>query len=730
MLRSWLTALYILWLAVGLLVPVPHLGCTQIERSSLLTFLSHVSALAERPLRWPGGTDDCCLWEGVSCDAGGSVVRLWLPDRGLGGSLPSALQGLGRLVELNLSRNSFGGRLPQFLLWSDHIVVLDLSLNLLVGYLPPPPLPRLENSNRSCTVQFLNLSSNQFQGEFPHLGWLPHLREVDASNNTFWGRIGSPVCGPSSRSIRILDLSNNIFTGSLPAGLGNCSELAVLDVGFNSLSGEIPDDLFAAAQLRRLALPSNRLKGRLRGELISRLLNLVVLDLRSNALEGELPRDLGRLTRLEQLQLGDNGFNGSIPAELLSNCTNLQTLHLGNNFLTGDISALDFSSLSLLCTLDLGGNRFAAHRFPESIYACTSLTAIRLSDCSIRGQLAPGLLRLRSLSYLSLSGNSLEGIGQALYVLRKSKNLKALLLGRNFNGEAMPDGPDVLWEDAFPNLRFLSLCGCGLTGKVPTWISKLGKLEALNLSENQLEGSIPSWLRSLENLIYLDFSRNRLSGEFPVEITEIRALQFDATQTQEDERSLDPLYYVVSRFRASLCLQSNGLSGAIPPEIGRLKRLCKLDLSTNNFSGEIPDNISDLSYLEELNLSRNHLRGPLPKTLIRLTFLTNFSVAENNLSGPVPSNGWFSTFSANSYEGNEYLCGLPLQLSCFPPSSYQGNKNHCGLPLNLSCSPASDEKPAADDIRKWLLIAFSLAVGISAFWATLFIYFCKVRLKK
>ena len=721
MLRSWSAALYVLCLSVAQLVPIPLLACTQIERRSLLSFLSDVSAPADRPLRWPGGTDDCCLWEGVTCDAGGSVVHLLLPARGLAGNLSSSLQGLGSLVELNLSRNSFCGLLPRFILWSDHIVVLDLSLNLLTGQLPPPPPPSLENSTRLYAIQFLNLSSNRFKGEFPHLGELAHLREVDASNNSFSGPITSPACGHFSGSIRILDLSFNRFAGSLPPGLGNCSELAVLDAGFNDLSGQIPDDLFAAAQLRHLALPYNRFVGRLRGELISRLPNLIVLDLRGNELEGELPRDLGSLTRLRQLLLGENRFNGSIPQELLRNCTNLRTLDLMANRLIGDISAFDFSMLSQLRALDLGDNNFSAYRFPESIYACTSLTAIRLTNCSIGGQLSPGLLRLRSLSYLSLSYNHLKGFDQALNILRKSKNLTALLLGGNFNGEAMPDGPDAQWEGSFPNLRVLSLVDCQLTGMVPTWISKLGKLEALSLSKNQLGGGIPSWIGSLKNLFFLQLSGNRLTGEIPLEITKISAMQLDPAQIPEDESPLDlPIfrqrtkitdglrYSLVSSLPASLLLQNNSLSGAIPPAIGQLKRLRALDLSANNFSGEIPASLSDLSFLETLNLSGNHLCGPIPKTLIRLTFLSTFSVAGNNLSGPVPSEGQFRNFPASSYKGNEYLCG-PV--------------------LNISCSfTASDAKKTAND--HWVLIAATIIAGIGAVLIIGFLLFLFTRKAK
>lgn len=682
MLRNGLPALYLLCLTVAHFIPSPHRACILPERHSLLSFLSNISSPGGRPLLWQAAANDCCLWEGVTCDADGSVVGLQLPGRGLGGTISSSLEGLARLAELNLSHNSLEGVLPQSVLWSDHIVNLDVSFNRLHGQLPPPPPPPVENSGRSSAsasrpIQSLNVSSNRFTGEFPRIPRLPRLQELNASNNSFSGPIPSSICALSPR-LRILDFSHNQFADTIPPGLGNCSDLEVLDAGFNNLAGQLPVDLYDIAQLSHLALPDNQVTGGLRGDLISRLTNLVVLDLGGNDLMGELPGGIGRLTNLQQLLLSDNRFNGTIPSELLRNCTKLRNLNLRNNHLTGDISDVDFSPLSQLSTLDLGSNYFTAPRFPVSIHLCRSLTALRLAENSITGSLEPEILELRSLSHLSLSYNKLKGIRQALQRLGRFKNLTVLLLARNFDGEAMPDGLDADWVEAFPNLRVLGLGKCHLTGRIPPWIAGLRKLEVLDLSGNQLAGRIPTfWAGALPNLFFLDMSDNRLSGEIPLEMTGMKGLQSDTATVQVDQSSFElPLFRIrgdnssrlrynkVSMLPPSLDLSNNSLSGMIPPEIGQLKRLLTLNLSMNKFSGEIPVKLSDLSNLQILDLSSNRLFGPIPRALIRLNFLSAFSVAHNNLSGPVPTEGQFGNFPNSSFAGNDGLCGPVLLRPC------------------------------------------------------------------
>ena len=84
-------------------------------------------------------------------------------------------------------------------------------------------------------------------------------------------------------------------------------------------------------------------------------------------------------------------------------------------------------------------------------------------------------------------------------------------------------------------------------------------------------------------------------------------------------------------------LVENGLSGPIPPELGKLANLRDLGLRANALSGSIPAELGDLANLESLWLGYNHLTGSLPAWLGNLARLRSLELALNELSGPIPA---------------------------------------------------------------------------------------------
>uniref|UniRef100_A0A8R7QQQ3 Leucine-rich repeat-containing N-terminal plant-type domain-containing protein n=1 Tax=Triticum urartu TaxID=4572 RepID=A0A8R7QQQ3_TRIUA len=646
----------------------PATACTEQEKHNLLRFLAGLSRDGGLATSWRDNSTNCCKWEGVVCNEDEAVTEVSLGSKGLEGCISPSLADLTSLLHVNLSYNSFSGGLLPELMSSGSIIILDVSFNQLNG--PLPDLPYLVTTNRP--LQVLNISSNQFSSKFPSATWkvMKNLIALNASNNSFTGNIPSSLCLGSPYFV-LLDLCYNQLSGNIPTALGDCSKLKVLKVGHNNLSGTLPVEIFHAASLEYLSFPNNGLQGELDGAHIVKLSNIRTLDLGGNHISGKIPESIGQLTRLEELHLGNNNMSGELPSTL-SNCKNLKTIDLKFNDFSGDLGKVNFATLQNLKSLDLIKNNLSGI-VPESIYSCNNLTALRLLGNHFHGEISLRIGNLKHLSFLSLVRNSFTNITKTLHALESCRNISILLIGRNFMNEAMPQDEII---DGFQNLQFLSMCQCSLTGRIPTWLSKLTSLKILLLSNNQLTGPMPSWINSLNHLFRLDVSNNSLTGEIPVTLMQMPLLKLDKTGMYLDPSLIDlglliygvaPTqlqYHIGSASAKELNLGKNNFTGMIPREIGQLKALLYMNLSSNNFYGEIPQSICNLTNLQRLDLSNNHLTGAIPAALENLHFLSQFNISNNNLEGPIPTRGQLSTFQNSSFGGNPKLCGSVLINHC------------------------------------------------------------------
>ena len=163
------------------------------------------------------------------------LLSVQLPSANLSGSLPRELGEFPLLQSLYLNINSLKGTIPLELGYSTSLSDIDLGDNLLSGNLPPSiwnlcdklvslrlhgnslsgtvPEPALPNS--SCkSLQFLDLGSNKFSGNFPEfITRFGGLKQLDLGNNMFEGSIPQGLAG---LRLEKLNLSHNNFSGVLP----------------------------------------------------------------------------------------------------------------------------------------------------------------------------------------------------------------------------------------------------------------------------------------------------------------------------------------------------------------------------------------------------------------------------------------------------------------------------------------------------------------------------------
>ncbi|XWS51590.1 hypothetical protein CRYUN_Cryun12cG0189800 [Craigia yunnanensis] len=221
---------------------------------------------------------------------------------------------------------------------------------------------------------------------------------------------------------------------------------------------------------------------------------------------------------------------------------------------------------------------------------------------------------------------------------------------------------------SFPNLLRLDLKVNQLTGKIPSNIGLLSKLQFLDLSTNSLNSELPISLSNLTQVYELDVSRNNITGELdsslfpdgtsrsktgltslknlllqdtllsgriPNEIGNLKHLSLLALDGSHFYGPIPPSLGNLSSLTV-LQLSSLQLSGNIPVSFGTLRKLHVLYLHINQLTGLVPEELGNLSSLVVLHLAVNNLSGNLPSEVCGGGKLVNFSASFNNFSGPIP----------------------------------------------------------------------------------------------
>ncbi|CAA6654536.1 unnamed protein product [Spirodela intermedia] len=151
----------------------------------------------------------------------------------------------------------------------------------------------------------------------------------------------------------------------------------------------------------------------------------------------------------------------------------------------------------------------------------------------------------------------------------------------------------------------LTMVSVGLEGTLSDDIGQLADLQLLDLSYNiNLTGRIPSSIGNLQKLETLSLPGCNFGGSIPTEIGNMQKLKF-------------------------LALNSNNLTGGIPPSLGSLPHLDWLDLGTTTSLGQFPS---------PHHFNKNQLSGNIPESLFNSNMtLIHILFDGNNFTGFIPS---------------------------------------------------------------------------------------------
>ncbi|KAK3423924.1 hypothetical protein EUGRSUZ_F00665, partial [Eucalyptus grandis] len=580
---------------------------------------------------------------------------------GFSGEIPNSISTLKSLTVLVLVKCEFTGHIPSSLAYLKQLQILYIVRNNFSKAVDNlTKFPYFLNSLKRLRI--LNLSSNRLTGVIPMWFWgISHdtLDTLILSNN-----IPSWICQFSS--LKYLELSNNSLSGNLPSCFGNITNLLSLDLSSNKLRGLLPRSLVNCVNLSMLHLGHNEFSDIFPHWLEA--LQMYDLDLQSNKFYGPIPLPspitfyysiasneiIGKIsslicnaTKLEIIDLSNNSLMDTLPRCLTNFSTDLSVLNLRMNYLKGTIPQF-FSSRSGLMTLDLSRNRFEG-TLPRSLVKCRHLEVLDLSHNQIEDTFPRWLGTLPELKILVL----------------RSNNLKDLL--------DIPKG-----DHLFSKLHILDLSNNNFSGSLPA--NLMMNLKSVMNDENVQDTSL-----------YMTRSFGQGTYENSVAVM-MKGLEVELVR--------------ILTFLTIIDLSCNSFQGNIPEVIGHLHSLVGLNLSHNHLSGSIPQTLGNLTNLGWLDLSSNKFSGLIPQQFGDLASLGYLNLSKNKLTGQIPQDKQLSTFSSDSFSGNQGLCGTPLPKAC--PSDAQ--------PPPPSSSLTFDREGHESWFKQkimWIGYASGIVIGIS-----------------
>lgn len=328
------------WLGGVLELMLSHNSFSRFGKSLEVSDVTHIQTLdlSSNSFRGPLPHWICKLRPSMFLDLSNNIFN---------GSIPQCLRNtIVPLRALNLQNNNLTGILFQDLFVNaTNLELVDVSGNKLEGKLP-------ESLINCISLKFFNVRSNKIKDKFPSwLSSLPSLNVLILRSNEFYGPLYHPRVSIGFQSLKVIDISNNHFNGTLPPfyfskwhGMTTLREehqSYTVYMGYPAYGG------FYRSSMEMVNKGVDTKFQRIRKD-------FKAIDFSENKFCGKIPNSVGVLQELRLLNLSGNTFTSNIP-QSLADLTNLEELDLSRNHLSGQIPG-ELGSLSFLSIMNFSHN--------------------------------------------------------------------------------------------------------------------------------------------------------------------------------------------------------------------------------------------------------------------------------------------------------------------------------------------------------------------------------------
>jgi hypothetical protein len=320
----------------------------------------------------------------------------------MNGSIPNSFKNLKNLEYFIVRNNSLSATIPSGMI-NPRLQIFDVGYNKLTG-----PIPSyLGLPYRLVTFYACN---NRLTQSFPFNAFYlaVSLVYLDINNNQMTGDVAYDLNMTNLQLSKLeqIDISNNFFTGELPAIVFELPKLVIFNAGGNCIKGKLPNNLCNSTILSTLILNGLYSASVCRKLIFPNIIfNFKTYFSTANVIE-DIPDCIYNMTSLNTLFLSGNGITGTLSKDIVFS-PNLQNLVLSNNRIEGEIPR-KMSERSWQ-NLDLSNNKIDGTLSP-SFHGVSNESSLALNNNRISGDIPSSLMNALHINILSSNIFSCESL--------------------------------------------------------------------------------------------------------------------------------------------------------------------------------------------------------------------------------------------------------------------------------------------------------------------------------